>query len=93
MKWIDIKQSHTDLEQSVLVAAKEGNYWPEIHGEKDERAVLFYVGHFYNEHECFKTLKPKIEFYVDCGCSGPEFDKANLEVLFWMPLPKLPEEE
>ena len=90
-EWISVKDNIPPLRTSILVLAKEGYYWREVHGPRDERVLKEYVGSFYDASEGFKNLKPKITFYVDCGCSGREYDKAELEVCFWMALPQLPE--
>ena len=90
-KWININHIQPPINQSILVAAKEDNYYAEVHGPKDNRCINIYVGYFYDQNESFKKLKKKdIKFVVECGCSGSEYDSANLEVLFWMPLPPLP---
>lgn len=76
-----------ELLQDVLITAKAGYEWD------NERPIKMYVGYFDDANRFFKNSKPEVKFFVDCGCSGPEFDKENLEVLYWMPLPKLPEVE
>lgn len=92
MEWINIKTQKPENNQNILVIAKEGHYFPEVHGLKDIRCQNMYVGYFFDDHEYFKNLNPKLEFCVDCGCSGREFDRAELEVLFWRPLPEFPDE-
>ena len=94
MDWIKLAEKSPPLKLSVLVLAKTGFYWPEVHGKKDDRAFGMYVGYLYDDYENFKNMKiPKIEFMVECGCSGYEHDRENFEVVYWMPLPKLPEAE
>lgn len=91
-EWISVKERLPPLEQKVLVLAKEDYYWEDIHGKKDERPINFYVGCYYDINIGIENLKPKLEFEVTCGCSGPEFDRATLEVLHWLPLSAIPRE-
>ncbi len=94
MDWIKLAEKSPPLKQSVLVLAKAGFYWPEVHGKKDDRALGMYVGYLYDDCEFIKNVKiPTREFMVECGCSGCEYDRERLEVVYWMPLPKLPEDE
>lgn len=88
-EWIDVKDRLPDLKQPVLVVAKEGFSWPE-NGSEDERQIQTHVGYFYDANETWKSLEQKIEFIVDCGCSGIEHDRPYLEPIFWMPLPEAP---
>jgi hypothetical protein len=90
-EWVKCSERLPPLKQTVLVTAKEGSYFPEVHG-KDERKLNLYVGFFFDDHADFVSLKPKIIFEVECGCSGYEFDRAYLEPIYWMPLPKPPED-
>lgn len=92
-EWIKCSERMPDLKKSVLVLAKSGYYYPEVHGKKDIRDIGMHVGYFYDDHENFKRMKPKIEFMVECGCSGFEYERENLEVIYWMPLPNPPKEK
>jgi hypothetical protein len=90
MEWNRVEDMLPEINHNLLVMAKKGNYWAEVHGPIDERPVSMYVGFFYDCNETFKNLKPCIKFQVDCGCSGYEHDRADLEILYWMPLPEAP---
>jgi len=92
MEWVNIRERMPELNTNILVTCKVGHYWAEIDGSEDNRHLEILVGYLHDEHEHFKALKSHIVFCVDCGCSGPEFDREDYEVTHWMPLPELPRE-
>ena len=89
MKWIDAKITLPELKKSVLVIAKSGFYWDKSH-RVDERSIGMHVGFFYDENELYKNGKEKINFEIECGCSGAEHDREEIEVIYWVPLPETP---
>lgn len=90
-QWIGIRERQPPLKQLVLVAGKEGSYFKKLRGKNDTRPMKVHIGHFYDDYAFFEDLKPKIEFAMHCKCPSNEHVRNNLEILFWMPLPQLPE--
>lgn len=70
---------------NILACAKIGNYWSDIF-DKDDRIIEIVTGYM---DDSFGELN----FKVNCGCSGSEFDRETFEVLAWMPLPEKPKNE
>lgn len=91
MNWIKVSDRLPDLNTNVLVIAKIGYCW-DIE-DKDDRPKGLFIGYFYDTNLMFKNLKPKIEFEVDCCCSGMEHDREEFDPTHWMPLPDEPKED
>lgn len=82
-EWIKCSDRLPEERTSVLAFVKIGFYFSSF-DRNDDRS--------FKQCICFYEKNEKdLEWREDCGCSGYECDPERIEPIYWMPLPKPPE--
>ena len=73
-EWIPCNLQMPPERTDVIAKCKVGFCW----GDEDKRSIVIKV--LYWEHHYGQQ-----KWFMDCGCSGYEFDAENFDVIAWKP--------